>query len=213
MIRRTLAALLLVAACSGGRSEDTPADTAAAAPVARPQQVTDTLHLEGMPEPVALQLFTAPADFPLQFSTYLPPGIAAEPLASGDTASIRFSARFTPGTDPNVYMHLLVYPASQSLEQLEEMVLRFIDSREPIDREYARTQPPAWAEDAWTFRYGSGARRHVGSIVFGRRDGHAFSIITHYPSEYGDGFPPRTRLILRHWQWQDGTPLQRNGTP
>lgn len=209
MNRITFTALLLVTACTAEPRNQTAADSAAPAIPERPASIADTLLIEGMAEPVQLQLFETPAEFPLQFSTYLPAGISARPFTADlDTASVRFSARFTPDTDPNVYMHLLVYPPDEPLIELEEMVLSFIESREPLDREYARIDPPAWAEDAWSFRYGSGDRRYVGSIAFGEHAGRPFSIIVHYPPEYGDGFPPRVRLILDQWRWEnDGTML------
>jgi len=38
----------------------------------------------------------------------------------------------------------------------------------------------------------------VGDVYLGEQNGKAFYVISQFPVEYGDGFPPRSDLILQH---------------
>jgi hypothetical protein len=225
--------LALCAAC-GGRTDDlpeqgtlgTPPTTEQALPAQpapelpplppesipqRPRTVADTLLIEGMPEPVTATLLRAPADLGMPFSTYVPPGIAADFEPAGDGPSIRFAAAFTGTADPRAYMHVRLYPAGTSEAAARTAATDFIRSRAPWRDEAQPAAAPPWGIEAYTYQYsGDGGVPITGRLVIGRHRDRFFHVLTHYPAEYGDGLGPRFQRILELWRWEDtGRMLER----
>lgn len=223
---------LFLAGCSGGA--DTPRErsdpgepgaeqpgtaqesrTDAAAPEQRPGSVTDTLMIEGMPEPLALRLFRAPQDFPLPFSAYVPADMAPEASEDGDGASARFVAEFGGVRNERALVHLFVHPAGTDPQQALAVVRAYqagtgvpvSQGLEPLGEAEATRRMP-WAGSAFVLRYQAGGTWYLGSIGLGMRAGRPFHILVHYPAEHADGFAPRTDLIFETWRWADGSPLR-----
>lgn len=227
---------LLLAACAGAdddrepEADALPGDTAAASDTAtagdtaaasdpadpRPDVRTDTLFLEGMPEPIELGLFRAPDGFPLPFSAYIPSDMAVEVEAEGEAgegAAARFVAEFGGHRNDDAFVHVFVFPPGTDANTAIAQARGYKASRgvpagkgvEPLgDSEEPQL---AWALQAYRFRYESGGTWYQGLIGVGEREGRYFQLVRHYPAEYGDGFGPRAALIEETWRWEDGSRL------
>jgi hypothetical protein len=195
--------------------EQPPGSPAAAGALpARPEQVTDTIRVEGMPEALRLVLLRSPDGFRPPFSTYVPADMRATVESTGDSAAVRVAAQFGGIAEPNAYIHIRSYPPGQTLTQVQQNVRGFLRSREPWGDEAGPTDRPQWAQEAYAFSY-SGDRgvRYVGRAIIAHRNGRFFHVLTHYPAEFGDGFGPRAQAVLRHWRWEDdGTTLEQAHT-
>ena len=183
----------------------------------RPATRTDTLMLEGMPEPMALRLFRTPSDFPLPFSAYVPGDMEPEAMASGEESgrAIRFVAEFGGVRNDGAFIHLFVYPEGTDAQRALAMARAYeaasgipvSQGLEPLGESEAGRRMP-WADQAFVIRYQAGGTWYLGSIGVGSREGRLFHVLTHYPAEYADGFAPRSAMILETWMWADGTRLQ-----
>jgi hypothetical protein len=218
-----LAGLLLVAACDpepAGRpqADDAPAPvpspTANNTPAAgadRPETRTDTLLLEGMPEPVELRLIRA-GQGPLPFSTYVPPDMQAEVTEEGAVA--RFTAAFAGRPRADAFLEVYLFPPGTGPEQAVASARDYLPGQLGADAprtgrfEGEEEAQPATL-DSFVFTYRRQGQDYTGSIAVLRAAGRLVRVVQHYPAEMGDGFGPRTEMILRHWQWADGSRLQQ----
>lgn len=212
-----IALALALAACGGAQDAPRDDDTGAPATVDRPDTVTDTILIEGMPERIALRLFHTPDGFPLPFTAYLPSDMASE-TSEGEGAagpSVRFVAEFGGVRNDRALIHLFVQPEGTDPQQALALVRAYQAGTgvpvsrglEPLgDPEALRRMP--WADHAYAIRYQAGGAWYLGSIGLGSRDGRLYHLVTHYPAEYADGFAPRSALVLDTWRWADGSPLR-----
>ncbi len=217
------AVLSLTAACAD--SDPGPAEEAraeASSPVAgadassrvdRPATRTDTIRIEGMAEPVELRLFRTPDGFPIPFSTYVPEDMEPSGDASGRTA--HFTAEFGGVRNEDAFLHFYVFPQGTPLQETLALMKGYKTSRgvpvsqglEPIADELPRPDLRWATEDAYRFLYESGDSWYTGTVGVGEWNDRYYMMVQHYPQEYGDGFGPRTALILDRWQWADGSSL------
>lgn len=214
----TLPTLLiaLLAACGQADAPGTKGNGAPPGPAVaeRPATRTDTIYLEGMAEPMSLELFRTPDGFPLQFSAYVPEDMEVE-LLRDEEAAVQFVAAFGGQRNPEAFVHVFVHPAGTDPQAAVGTMRSFGASRgipvsmgiEPLPEPEGTRRMP-WADRAFSFRYQGDAGWIVGSMGLGSHDGRLFHVITHYPQEYGDGFGPRAAKILETWRWEDGVPLQ-----
>lgn len=184
----------------------------------RPRSRTDTLMVEGTPEPVRLTLFRSPEGFPLPFSVYVPEDMRAE-VEDGDASdaegsAVRFVAEFGGQRNPGAFVHLFVFPPGTDQNRAIAQARAYEVSRGvPVSRgldplaDSGREAGMPWALRAFAFRYESGGQWYVGAIGIGEKGGRFYQIVRHFPAEYGDGFGPRAELISRAWRWADGTSL------
>jgi hypothetical protein len=209
-------AALLASACD--RYPERPADVEEPPrPAARQTAITDTIMVEGMPEPVTLQLLQSPRDAAIHFSTYVPERLDARLEGGGDTVAVRIAAAFDGTPHPDAWMHIRFYPAGTTVDEAREMLSAFMATRRPeanplggrpADDPYQPAATPPWAEEAHAVQYrGEGDVLFLGHVILATRDGRVFHVLRHYPAEYGDGVEPRFDAVLRHWQWGDGSGL------
>lgn len=222
----TLAALLALAGCGepaterpAGASEEPVAtadgghETARSSAPDRPETVTESIRSEGMAEPVELQLFRAPEEFPLPFSTYVPSDMDPTADASGRTA--HFTAEFGGIRSEDAFLHLYVFPEGTPAQEALAVMKGYKTSRgvpvsqglEPIADELPRPDLQWATEAAYRFLYESGNTWYTGTIGVGEWNDRYYMIVRHYPQEYGDGFAPRAALLLERWRWADGSRL------
>lgn len=174
---------------------------------ARPSVRTDTILIEGMPEPVQLTLFDAGDRLSPAFSTYVPADLRPEwrPTDMGD--GVDFVAHFGDVREPAARLGYFVYRAGMNRAEVNQAVRSFVAERRP------RGDPDAGQRFPWSLmelRYeypGENGAPVVGTIGLGERGGRYFHILVQYPAEYGDGMGPRVHQIIRHWRWADGSPL------
>jgi hypothetical protein len=176
----------------------------------RPDGRTDTVSIEGMAEPVELTLFRSPEGFPLPFTAYVPTNMRPEIEDGG----ARFIAAFGGVANPDAFVHVFVFPAGTDRAHALDAARAYETGRgvpvsrglEPVE-DGGEAPRPAWAIEAYRFRYQGVDGWFVGTIGVGEHGGRYFQIVRHYPAEYGDGFPPRADLVLETWRWADGTGL------
>ena len=227
--RHLITAIILLGSLAGctGQGDQAAADADSAGdreppravfadPEPRPATRTDTIGLEGMPTPMQLRLFQTEEDFPLPFSTYVPPDMAAEvEETAGAGASARFVAEFGGRRNDRAFVHLYVFPAGTDRNTAIASVRAYGESRGiPVSQGLEPIQEPdvtdrmRWAIEPYTFRYQSGGQWFMGTIGVGQHNDRYYQLVRHHPAEYADGFAPRADLIYELWRWADGTGLQ-----
>jgi hypothetical protein len=219
---RTCAALLLLAACDARTAQEEQANDSPTLPP-RPEVITDTLLVEGTPEPTTARLLQSPEGASMPFSTYVPDGISASFEGGGDTVSVRFAAAFTGAADPNAYMHVRIYAPDIGLIEARELLGGFLNARQPddapvdgqrVEQPYQTVEAPQWGQEAFALSYrGEGNHMYFGYLVIATRRERVFHVLIHYPAEYADGLGPRFDRILQHWRWDDNGEMLRGEPP
>jgi hypothetical protein len=207
--------LAILVACvslqsKNGNSPATPADNAAPADSAaeqggkvQPDTKIITMNLEGESEEVELKLFQHSS---LPFTTYYPAkSFTPELRSSEDGVGVRFY--FSPTGEKNAaaYICFFLPNRSDNLEDMQELVLGdrgllVSNQWELLDR--TNIVSYSWAEEKMLYRQQAGGEQMVGAIYVGQEAGYTFYTVTHYPIEYGDGFEPRSNILLENLQFQ-----------
>lgn len=189
--------LLGLGACGGdsARTDDEPSE-------ALPQERVDTLEIEGQREPVRLQLYShdeLPASFYYPVGDF-DPELVPSPVGYGvhftatfggvraEEASMRFffPAAGTPLNNPNELRTLVEEPGG--IAEIEGIILgeeRPATACEPL--EYCRNIAPS--------------TDLTGYIGLGNHENQWYLVIIAYPAEFGDGFAPRSQLLLDRMVW------------
>ncbi|SDK19446.1 hypothetical protein SAMN05421823_102110 [Catalinimonas alkaloidigena] len=205
---RTILFSLLVGlsvACASREASDEGTDTTRqAATVAReprPERLVDSLQIEGMMEPVRLHLYTAPEDFPLGFSTYLPEDMSAEPVSSDEGDALRLTSNPSGEADgPQAGLTFFVFPERTSEAEATQRAQEVATGGGETSPDTLPTDLP-WMRAFYLHTAPGGA--HTRSVRLGTYQGRYFYFMEEYPSEMSEGFGPRVRLVLREWRWQD----------
>lgn len=164
----------------------------------RPATKTDSITVEGEKVPVTLRLYDQYSNL---FTTYFPEKeFLAEGVSSGEGTGVKFIANFGGSKNENAYVQVAFLNDFTTLEQIRSFVnskngLLVSNAWQVVDR--TQKVPYAWAKEKIAFSKG---KNTVGNLYLGQQNGKVFYVITHYPVEYGDGFPPRADLILRNLQ-------------
>lgn len=164
----------------------------------RPATKTGTITVEGEKVPVTLKLYEQYSDL---FTTYFPEKeFIAEGLSSGEGTGVKFIANFGGSRNENAYVHIAFLNDVKTLDQLKSFVngkngLIASNKWQVVNREQKVTYP--WAKEKIAFNQGKDI---VGNVYLGQQSGRVFYVITQFPGEYGDGFPPRANLILENLQ-------------
>lgn len=164
----------------------------------RPATKTVTITVEGEKTPLLLKLYEEYRDL---FTTYFPEqDFLAEGISSGEGTGVRFIANFGGSKNENAYVSFSFLNGIKSIEQLR----KFVNGKSGLItsngwRVVSRTQKVSysWAKEKIVFRKGQDI---TGTVYLGQQNGRVFYAIAHYPVEYGDGFPPRSNLILQNLQ-------------
>jgi hypothetical protein len=210
------ATIILMGACKG---ENIPPSgrAAAATPAAvhhaslaqiapsRPAVRLDTIYIDGMPQPVELQLVEAPAIFPMPFTTYVPAGFLFEEIRRGDQPEVRFVMEFGGQRNNDAFLEMAAYPTGLSLEGAEERARHAADSG-------AQLVPTTSSDIPWAIReWRNGIGRSVARVILGRHGDRFFQIRIRQPRGDAEEFGPRAAIVLREWRWSDGTPISGAG--
>lgn len=199
-----LAAALTACGSPESGQTDGAGDAAEQAGEGRTQQPATkpgTIRVEGAEERVELRLFESPPGFALPFYTYLPPDLIAESVAAGEGEAVRFSAKFGGVKREDASVILFVYPQQITAEDARAMTRDLAQSHGGVDVE---ERVYNWSLD----EYAVSSHDEVGRVSLGERAGRFFYILVTYPPEFGDGFGPRSHVLLDEWRWADtGQPL------
>jgi hypothetical protein len=209
-----LVVLVLVAGCGdrGGPPDDggVVRDTVAvdpsgegAVPEARPAEQRMSIPIEGMDEELRVLLYESPADFPLGFSTYVPEDMVVERWPSNEGDAVAFVAAFGGYRNEAAAMRVIAHRPGATEHEVEEILSQLardlgadlVESSDDPRHDWSvrefRSVPRSSRRDA-----------PYGTLAVGRQDGRYYTVAIHYPPEYGDGFAPRTHLILEEWRWR-----------
>ena len=195
--------LVLFAGCTDQPEPD------AEVPVERPDTTTyaptktDTIYVEGEPQPQTLRLLDAP-DLP--FITYFPTDeFVTEVTRSPRGHGVRFYANFGGVENREAYVAIFVAGGETPADSVAELRTFLADTF--TERGWEQTESEVascnWATDHVTFRDPATDPPITGYACFGEHDGLPFYVLTHAPAEYGDGFGPRVHALLDEFRWRD----------
>jgi hypothetical protein len=162
----------------------------------RPATKTATISVEGEKVPITLRLYDQYRNL---FTTYFPEkDFLAEGVSSGEGTGVKLIANFGGSKNENAYVHVAFLNDFKTLDQIRSFVnskngLLASNGWQVVER--TQKAPYTWAKEKIVFSKGKNV---VGNVYLGEQSGKVFYVITHYPVEYGDGFPPRADLILRN---------------
>jgi hypothetical protein len=165
-----------------------------------PETIETVIVIEGMEEPMVLNLFHEPG-FP--FYTYYPEDMIANAAASEEGDRVIIATDFGV-INPAAYIAVTVYNEGQF--DSEDAFLDAIGGNDGIlsEREYEWVEKEAEVDRTfdWTIReYFFMSDEFTGAIYAGEHEGQYFFFDIHYPWEYGDGMVPRVNLIMEHFTW------------
>ena len=154
---------------------------------ALPKTIQDTLMLEGMAEPVSMNLYNTPEGFPLSFHTYLPENFTHEALSSPTAETIRFSMG-------EAQISFVVLPANTGRSKAQSVAKASLGK--------ANIQSCRSSYDwQWECLYVAGKGAQVSRVLLGEQQGRQFYFLISYPAEYGDGLGPRYARVLEEWKF------------
>lgn len=184
-------------------SADRPTPPASpTADAAQPDTKIITMNLEGTPTEVELKRFHQAS---LPFTTYYPENaFTPETATSEDGFGVRFYFSPTGQKDKSAYLSFFFPNAPSSVEFIQNLILGdrgllIRNDWELLDRTDIVSYP--WAKEKLLYQYQEDTELIVGAIYVGQEEGQSFYTLTHYPAEYGDGFEPRSNILLENLQF------------
>lgn len=177
----------------------------------RPDTKIITMNLEGTSTEVELTLFKQES---IPFTTYYPTkDFVPEVLTTQTGTEVRFYFSPAGKKEADAYVSVFLPNRDVSLEALQDWILgeqgMMVRNRwELVDRTDIVSYP--WAEDKLIYQEAADSDQAateadltVGSIYIGQENGYTFYTLTHYPAEYGDGFEPRSNILLETLQFPE----------
>lgn len=154
-------------------------------------QIEDTLEIEGMEEPVTLNLYD-PEGAP--FITYVPEDLFAE--EGSEEGSHFFYANFGDEKVEDVYLQIYLFPEDiteqpsaeegKYAELIEGMALQ--EDATYYDWSLAEYQSPEGSDLA----------------ALGEHENQFYLMVIHSTPEYSEGLYPRANKVIEHLTWLDG---------
>lgn len=155
-----------------------------------------TLVIEGNPEPAEFRLYVTAEGWPLQFSTYYPADMIAEPVSSGEGDAVRFIANFGGVRNDDAFVNVLVLPADTTEEQARQLTQQAAEQRNLVKSD----EHDLFGSELATY-FTDQSRDLSVWLALGEHDGRYYQISLQYPLEMGDGFWPRVQSIFEEWVW------------
>lgn len=173
---------------------------------AQPDTKIITMNLEGNPTEVELKRFH---QAPLPFTTYYPEDAFIPEMANSESgAGVRFYFSPTGQKDKTAYLSFFFPNTPNSVESIQDLILGdrgllIRNDWELLDRTDIVSYP--WAKEKLLYQYQDSDNKElvVGAIYVGQEEGQSFYTLTHYPAEYGDGFEPRSNILLENLQFDE----------
>ncbi|QGU00658.1 hypothetical protein SYNTR_2064 [Candidatus Syntrophocurvum alkaliphilum] len=151
--------------------------------------IEENIVIEGMEETITLELFEGNNNF----VTYIPESMAVETEFASDGDFYWFYWMHEENINEDVYLQLYFYPEAvtetPSLSKTEN--LKLVDDTEKIYN---------WSIGEYTSSFEADNSFYA---MIGKHEEQYFSIVLHYPWEYGDGLNPRFNKIIEHFYWTD----------
>lgn len=187
-------------------SNESPAATvpAPSSEQERPDTRVIPMTIEGQVIEMELQLFDQQ---PLPFTTYVPAEDFQNEVNSSDQGTVaQFFFSPTGKKDEAAYVQIFLPARYTTIEDMRGLLLSdqglLASNRwQLVDRTDIVSYP--WAREKLIYQQQVKEQNFVGSIYIGDYQGRAFYALTHYPAEYGDGFEPRSTIMLENLQFRD----------
>ncbi|MUL37096.1 hypothetical protein [Gloeocapsopsis dulcis] len=161
-----------------------------------PSTKTAIINIEGEKTTISLELYSHPL-----FTTYFPAqDFIPESVASGEGTAVWFYANFGGTKNEAAYVQFFFPGDANTLDELKqnwiegENGLLASNGWRVIDTTPKVAYP--WAKEKISFHQPE--KNITGTVYLGEAQGNAFYVVTHYPVEYGDGFTPRSDVILQN---------------
>lgn len=157
------------------------------------EQIEDTISLEGMEEPITLNLYDN-AD--AAFLTYVPEDLTAEEASGGEGEAYNFHANFVGERLEDIYLQIYMF-SDQVTEQPSaddegSTYAEALENMDPMDQTYYE-----WAIEEYQSPEGSRI------VALGEHNEQYFMVILNSSVEYSEGFVPRANKIIEHLYWKD----------
>jgi hypothetical protein len=170
----------------------------------RPDTRVLPINIEGQLTEIELRLFD---QAPLPFTTYVPiKDFTSEVGSSEEGTGVRFYFSPKGVKDDKAYLHIFLPSQNITVEDVRNLILGdggllASNGWELVDRTDIVSY--AWAKEKLIYQQRTPNQTFVGAIYIGEQDDKAFYAFTHYPVEYGDGFEPRSTIVLESLQFKD----------
>lgn len=161
-------------------------------PVEFDSQIEDTIEIEGMEEPITLNLYN-PEDAP--FITYVPEDLLAE--EGNDNESHFFYANFGDEKVEDVYLQLYLFPDDVTEQPNVENNSVYADLVEGMELQEEFIYYD-WSLEEYQSSDGSNL------AALGEHEGQFYLTVIHSTVEYSEGFYPRANKVIEHLEWLDG---------
>jgi len=171
------------------KEEETPVEP----PIAWDKVIQESIELEGMKEPLALNLYEG-----FNFKTYVPEDFLVESLSSGEGDGYWFYANYENKKVEDVYLHLFFFPETikeePSIEDKNSLLYHMLPNMNVIDQ---TDKVDEWAINEYKNPNGGEY------AMLGKHGDRYFTMTLRYPGEYAEGFVPRANKIIDHLYWTD----------
>ena len=181
-------------------------------PPKQPAEKVDSLPMEGMYEKFTMKLVEGSGE--PRFTTYAPPDMIYEPVASDEGQGHFFFTNFVGKRNDNAFMLVFVFPEGATEEDARRLAESFVNSRKPVQRgaEARRRFSESIFERDFQFQQDGGW--YQGEITLAKYNDRYFYVALQYPEDYSEGIYPRINYIRKEWVWlQDGKGLGLTSPP
>lgn len=183
------------------QENQTPPTTDTTQESEKPSTKTDTISIEGEKTEVNLKLYDEASKV---FTTYFPEeAFVPEAASSGEGTGTTFYYNVNGTKNKNVYVSVAFPSSAKDLEEVKKLVTDnggVLEANQWKVVEQSKEVPYSWAKEKMIFQKSEGSDNIIGEVYLGESEGKVFYVINHYPAEYGDGFAPRSNLILKNLQ-------------
>lgn len=156
-------------------------------------QIEDTIEIEGMEEPITLNLYQ-PQDAP--FVTYVPEDLLAEEASGSEGTSHWFYANYNDEKLEDIYLQLYLFAADEEQPTADDPDSTYGVMVEGMELQEENTYYD-WAIEEYQSPNGSNI------TALGEQDGQYYLVSIRSNPQFSEGFYPRTNKVLEHLEWID----------
>lgn len=158
------------------------------------EQMEDMISLEGMEEPITLNLYN-PQD--ALFLTYVPEDLLAEEMSGGEGEAYYFYANYGGEKLEDIYLQLMIFSEhvteQPSAEDEDSTYAVAVENMERVEENAYYD----WAIEEYISPEGSRM------VALGEHQSQYFMVVVNSSVEYSEGFVPRANKVLEHLYWKD----------
>lgn len=158
-------------------------------------QIQDTIEIEGMEEPMTLNLYN---DEGAPFLTYVPADLLAEGASSGEGDAHWFYANYNDEKLEDIYLQIYLFSENideqPSSEDEDSTYSILVSDLEPVEEDQKLYD---WAIEEYISTTGSQY------VMLGEYDDQYFFMEMNSAPEYSEGFIPRANKVIEHLFWKD----------